>query len=154
MMDHFDVLLERWELIAGVGSLVISIVVLWLTANFPRRKEYEAGRKVMERRMDALEQQMSEHKKALQQMPESLDAIKRQMTESMDGIRRQMTESMDGIRQQVAGNEKTLRMVAETVNIMNADIKGLNEKFHWRLNGLENQTSLLIRGHLDFEEKD
>jgi hypothetical protein len=67
----------------------------------------------------------------------------------MDKLAVQLT----GLEPRIADIERKQGQVLETLNIISVDIKGLNEKFHWRINSLENQVEILLRGHLEWEGK-
>ena len=72
-MEFLDLLLSRWPAMAGIASLLSAVAVLWLTANFPRRREFEA----LETRIaaqEAREARLDARMEKLEQAMERLDA--------------------------------------------------------------------------------
>jgi hypothetical protein len=100
----------HWSAIAGTASLLGTVAVLWLTANFPRRKEFEDRDRLMRERLESQERRIDSHDLLIEKMAGRLENIEDRL-------------------------------------------KSIDEKLHWRFAALENQVTILLRGHLEWEEK-
>jgi len=49
--------------------------------------------------------------------------------------------------------DRHVREVGSKLNVIDERLKGVDEKIGYRLNALDNQVTILLRGHLEWEEK-
>ena len=109
-MELLDMVSNNWRALTDVIVLLSALAVLWLTANFPRRKEFETSERFTRKREEELEKRLNAQDVHLEKLGGRLEKIEDRL-------------------------------------------KGIDEKLHWRLSAVENQTTILLRGHLEWEDK-